>query len=134
MQYWLTSKNRKVHQRAINRLVRAINENLAQDELWQGRFVVRQDESPQWRRYEDGSGAELWVRLRFIDQCTGRYYVKWESVNHWRGLRATGHEIWDMMNWLITEHWDVWKEDFARERNWEAWREYNRKERAICLK
>ena len=131
MTYWITSMNRKTHQRAINRLVRAMNKNLEQDELWCGRFIVRQDESPQWRRYEDGSGAELWVRLRFIDRCTGRYYVKWESVNHWRGLRATGYEIWHMMNWLITEHWDVWKEDFAQARDWLGWSEYNAKVR-VC--
>ena len=131
MVYWLTSMNRKVHQRAMNKVVRAMNRNLEQDDLWNGRFIVRQDESPQWRRYEDGSGAELWVRLRFIDRATGRYYVKWESVNHWRGLRANGYEVWYMMNWLITEHWDVWEEDFAQERNWEAWREYNAKVR-VC--
>lgn len=129
MTYWLTSMDRKVHQRAINKVVRAMNRNLEQDELWRGRFIVRQDGSPQWRRYEDGSGAELWVRLRFIDRATGRYYVKWETVNHWRGLRANGYEVWYMMNWLITEYWDIWKENFARERNYEAWREYNATER-----
>ena len=128
---WLTSMDRKTHQRAINRTVRAFNKRLELDDLWLGRFVIRQDESPQWRLYEDGSGAELFVRLRFIDRATGRYYVKWESVNHWRGLRATGFEIWKMMNWLITEHWDIWQEDFARERNYEAWREYNKNTRKV---
>ena len=131
MTYWLTSQNKKRHQRAINKLVRAMNHNLEQDDLWCGRFVIRQDKSPQWRLYEDGSGAELFVRLRFIDRATGRYYVKWESVNHWRGLHATGFEIWKMMNWLITEHWDVWKENFARERNYDAWREYNKNTRKV---
>lgn len=131
MTYWLTSHNKKRHQRAINKLVRAMNHNFEQDDLWCGRFVIRQDESPQWRRYEDGSGAELYVRLRFIDRATGRYYVKWESVNHWRGLRATGFEVWKMMNWLITEHWDVWQEDFAREQNYKAWRHYNATERKV---
>ena len=126
MTYWLTSYNKKRHQRAINKLVRAINHNLEQDDLWCGRFVIQQDESPQWRLYEDGSGAELFVRLRFIDRATGRYYVKWESVNQWRGLRATGYEIWKMMNWLITEHWNIWQEDFARERKMNEWREYNK--------
>ena len=131
MTHWLTSHDKKRHQRAINKLVRVMNRRLEQDDLWRGRFVIRQDEAPQWRRYEDGSGAELYVRLRFIDRATGLYYVKWESVNHWRGLRATGFEIWKMMNWLITEHWNVWQEDFARERNYEAWRHYNATERKV---
>ena len=131
MTYWLTSKNKKRHQRAINKLVREINLNLEQDELWRGRFMIRQDASPKWCRYEDGSGAELFVRLRFIDRATGNYYVKWESVNLWRGLNAYGFGIWCVMNWLITEHWDVWQEDFAREHNFAAWSEYNAKVRKI---
>lgn len=131
MCYWLTSMNKKKHQRAINKLVRAMNRNLEQDDLWCGRFVIRQDESPQWRPYEDGSGAELFVRLRFIDRATGQYYVKWESVNHWRGLRANGYELWKMMNWLITEHWDVWREDFALNRDYDGWRKYNKNVR-VC--
>ena len=131
MNYWLTSMNKKRHQRAINKLVRTMNRNLEQDDLWCGRFMIRQDESPQWCLYGDGSGAELFVRLRFIDRATGRYYAKWETVNHWRGLRINGYEIWSMMNWLITEYWDVWQEDFARERNYVAWREYNKNTRKV---
>ena len=68
MRKWLTSMNQKRHQRAINRLVRDLNKNLEQDDLWLGRFVVRQIESPQWIRYEDGSGAELYVTLELVDR------------------------------------------------------------------
>jgi hypothetical protein len=74
--------NRKTHQRAINRAVRAFNKRLEQDDLWLGRFVVRQYESsPQWRKYADGSNEELWVKLKFIDRATGRYYVGNHTVN-----------------------------------------------------
>lgn len=131
MKYWLTSLDRKAHQRAMNRLIHRFNKALEEDDLWLGRFMVRQDECPQWKRYEDGSGAELWVRLRFIDRATGRYYVKWETVNVWRGLHANGYEVWHTMNWLITEHWDVWQEDLARERRMDEWREYNKNTRRI---
>lgn len=127
---WLTSKNRKVHQRAINRAVRACNKQLEMDDLWLGRFVVRQyEDSPQWRKYEDGSGAELWVKLKFIDRATGRYYVGNHTVNEWCSFN--GSHIWRIMNWLITEHWNVWQEDFARERNYNAWREYNKNTRKV---
>lgn len=131
MNYWLTSKNKKRHQRAINKLVRAMNKNLENDDLWCGRFVIQQVESPQWRLYEDGSGAEYWVCLKFVDRATGRYYTKWNSVNEWRGLRANGYDIWLIMNWLITEHWDVWLEPLARPENRKAWREYNATERKV---
>ena len=127
---WLTSMNKKKHQRAINRAVRSFNKQLEQDDLWLGRFIVRQYESsPQWRRYEDGSGAELYVRLKFIDRATGRYYVGNHTVNEW--CNFNGARIWRIMNWLITEHWDVWQEDCARERNFKAWREYNKNTRKV---
>lgn len=127
---WLTSKDRKVHQRAINRAVRACNKQLELDDLWLGRFVVRQyEDSPRWRKYEDGSGAELWVKLKFIDRATGRYYVGNHTVNEWCSFN--GSRIWRIMNWLITKHWHVWQEDLAQERNYEAWREYNKNTRKV---
>ena len=130
MNYWLTSMYRKTHQRAINRAVRAFNKRLEQDDLWLGRFVVRQyEDSPQWRRYEDGSGAELYVKLKFIDRATGRYYVENHTVNKW--CNFNGARIWRIMNWLITEHWNVWQENYAQERNFKAWREYNKNTRII---
>ena len=53
MYHWLTSMDKKKHQRAINRAVRSFNKQLEQDNLWLGRFMVRQYEnSPQWRKYE----------------------------------------------------------------------------------
>ena len=127
---WVTSMNKKKHQRAINRAVRSFNKKLEQDNLWLGRFIVRQyEDSPQWRKYEDGSGAELYLKLKFIDRATGRYYVGNHIVNEW--LNFNGARIWRIMNWLITEHWNIWQEDFARERNYNAWREYNKNTRKI---
>lgn len=131
MAYWLTSKNKKRHQRAINKLVRAFNRQLEQDDLWLGRFMVRQIYSPQWYYYEDGSGAELFVHLKFIDRATGRYWIAAHDVNHWRSFHGNGYRLWETMNWLITQHWDVWQEDAARERNFDAWREYNRNTRVV---
>lgn len=127
---WLTSKDRKIHQRAINRAVRACNKQLELDNLWLGRFVVRQyEDSPRWRKYEDGSGAELWVKLKFIDRATGRYYVGNHTVNEWCSFN--GSRIWRIMNWLITKHWHVWQEDLAQEQNYDAWREYNKNTRKV---
>jgi hypothetical protein len=122
--------NRKTHQRAINRTVRAINKQLELDGLWLGRFVVRQyEDSPHWRKYEDDSGAELWVKLKFIDRATGRYYVGNHTVNEWRSFN--GLRIWRIMNWLITEHWRVWDEPLAHSKHKIAWRHYNATERKV---
>ena len=127
---WLTSMDRKTHQRAINRTVRAFNKRLELDDLWLGRFIVRQyEDSPQWRKYEDGSGAELWVKLKFIDRATGRYYVGNHTVNEWCSFN--GSRIWRIMNWLITEHWRIWDEPLAHSKHKIAWRHYNATERKL---
>lgn len=120
---WLTSKNRKRHQRALNQIVRRFNKSLEQDELWRGRFKVAQMLGSQWYQYEDGSGAELYVCLVFMDQCTGKYFRRWDDVNYWR--MWGGSHIWETMNWLITQHWNVWKEDLAQARDMTAWAQYN---------
>ena len=76
---WLCSKNRKRHQRAMNKLMRDLNKNIENDNLWQGRFYVKQT-AAQWHEYEDKSGAELWVVLSFIDKKTGITYETAETV------------------------------------------------------
>ena len=128
---WLTSMNKKRHQREINRLVRETNKSIEKDDLWHGRFCIKQVESPQWHVYEDKSGAEYFVHLKFIDKCTGHYWIQAETVNHWRGSFGNGWRIWDKMNWFIVEHCNVWDEPLAKAHNYDAWREYNRTVRKI---
>ena len=104
---WLYSNKRKVHQRAMNRLIRQMNQSIANDDLWLGRFYVKQVDA-QWRQYDDKSGSELYVRLRFIDKKTGiSYDTPFNTVNHWR----FGARIYWKMNWFIVEYCDVWRND-----------------------
>jgi hypothetical protein len=107
---WLCSKNRKRHQRAMNKLMRDLNKNIENDNLWQGRFYVKQT-AAQWREYEDKSGAELWVVLSFIDKKTGITYETAETVNHWR--MWNGSHLWWKMNDFIVEKVKVWDENPA---------------------
>lgn len=107
MYVWLTSQNRKVHQRAMNRLVRKMNKHIENDDLWLGRFYAKQIAS-SWHPYEDGSGADLFVRLRFIDKktkCT--YDTGWKSVHYW----SFGARLYWTMNWFIVEYCDVWRNE-----------------------
>lgn len=105
---WLTSKNRKRHQREMNKLMRLMNQNIENDDLWRGRFYVRQV-AAQWYEYEDKSGAELWVVLRFIDKKTGFYWETAETVNHWRWVN--GNHLWWAMNNFIVDKTNVWSEN-----------------------
>lgn len=131
MNYWITSKNKKRHQRMMNKMIREINKNLEKDGLWLGRFYVQQVYSPQWKIYEDKSGAEYFVHLKFIDKCTGRYWIQADTVNHWRGCFGNGWRIWDKMNWFIVEYCNVWDEPLAKKRDFDAWRDYNKNVR-VC--
>ena len=107
MYTWLTSQNRKVHQRGMNKLIRDINNNIKNDDLWLGRFYAKQINS-DWILYEDGSGAELYVRLRFIDRKTGvTYDTPWETVNHWR---FGAHLYWEMNNFIVNKC-EVWQKE-----------------------
>ena len=127
MTYWLTSHSKKRHQRAMNKLMRQLNKNIEQDDLWSGRFIVRQRDA-WWQQYEDRSGWELYVTLKFIDRCTGRYFVHNNSVNHWRW--GNGSSLWRAMNDFIVERCNVWDEELARTDR-QAWREYNATKRKV---
>ncbi len=108
----LTSSNRKVHQRAINRVVRALNRNVYNDDVWRGRFVMRQTGSPQMYRFEDGSGSILMrVTLVCLDKLTGNTYTETRSDQDW--LFGNGSKVWQMMNTAIIEKFDVWGEDLT---------------------
>lgn len=109
---WLSSKNKKRHQRAMNELMRVLNKNIENDNLWKGRFYVRQIAS-KWHQYEDKSGAELWVVLRFYDKKTSITRTVANTVNHWRYFG--GSYLWWEMNNFIIEDVKVWEEpEFSR--------------------
>lgn len=105
----MKSKERKKYQRKINKAVREVNESIRLDDLWKSRFFIRQVESPQWYRYEDGSGGELFVCLRFYDKATKKYKdvfgnsYEWASGNGW-------YLFWEM-NRFIVEDCKVWDEN-----------------------
>jgi hypothetical protein len=90
MSWVITSDNRKKHQRAINRVLRRINKSIENDELWHGRFVVRQITS-RFEHFEDKSGSVLWVLIRFVDKKTGIVMDMVESsigLTMWNGSRV----------------------------------------------
>ena len=103
MRKWKTSYNRKVYQRALNRCVRRINQTLIDDDLWQGRFFIRQKQS-QFRLYEDRSGADLYVILEMCDRKTGITATIRVSANHY------SHLFWAMNDFII-KNCKVWENE-----------------------
>lgn len=66
----LTSIHRKRHQRAANKTFRQANQIIENDDLWLGRFVVKQDASWFFDPYHEGS-PNLFVKYHFYDKKTG---------------------------------------------------------------
>ncbi len=100
----LKSTNRQKYKRAVNALVRAFNEDVKNDWLWNGRFEISQE----WANFEpfsDHSGALYTVGLVMIDKKTGykeyNYFDNYEI--EWR--------MWHWANQCITDTWAVWNED-----------------------
>lgn len=108
---WRHSSNRKVHQRAVNRVIRYINGSIKRDELWRGRFFIRQYES-RFFRYEDGSGSQLLCVLRFYDHKTQKYMDMCASSN--QIFIHGGLDIWSAMNYFITRRLNVWRNEDPR--------------------
>lgn len=99
------SLKRKKHQRAFNALMRRVNKVIENDELWRGRYVVRQIQST-FRTYEDKSGADLFLHIRFYDKKTGETWDRWESSFHY--LFFNGNHLFYEMNEFITQHTSTW--------------------------
>ena len=111
---FMSSFNRKRHQRALNASVRKMNKNLSEDELWRGRFFIRQISS-SYHTYEDKSGGYLNVVLRFYDKKTKQYRDFYETANHftlWHGFY-----LFRAMNNFIIDDIDVWKKENPYEDN-----------------
>lgn len=115
---WKHSLNPKVHQRAVNKILREMNKNIENDELWMGRFFMR-----QWARgvvsYEDHSGMYLWLEIRLYDKKTKKY-LQWFCDSH-DVTGFNGYKVWQKMNDFIVEDLDVWHNEDPRNEKYD-WR------------
>lgn len=69
-EYSMKSKNRRVHQRWLNKYICWTNDGIRNDPLWLGRFIVDQvSTSMEW--FGDKSGGLMSCHLRFRDKKTG---------------------------------------------------------------
>ena len=105
----MRDKMRKAYQREFNECIRTLNKNIANDNLWRGRFIFLQRDA-HWRKFSDGSGGELIVFIRGYDKKTGYYkdyhleFAPWLKSVNW-------HLSMDIANEFITEAAGVWSEN-----------------------
>lgn len=101
---WMTSTNRKKHQRAMNKLVRRLNKMIENDEMWKGRFYAHQIYH-KWGECE----GDLFIGIEFCDKKTKTTWMVFDTGNSWRFF--DGNKLFWRMNEFITKIVDVWSEE-----------------------
>ena len=101
--YSMISRNRRNHQRWFNQYCRYVNRRMEEDDLWLGRFEVKQFATEmEW--FEDKSGGLMYAKLCMYDKKTGTYRIKWYS-----GLDMNW-KFWEDFNNFIINDCKVWEE------------------------
>lgn len=100
--------DRKKAQRRVNHVIREINDGILKDDLWNGRFYIRQLAS--WiRPWPDNSGLTGIIHCEFIDLKSGFTKEYWFDLIDFE-KPFVGH-IWWTMNSFITEEAPVWGQE-----------------------
>ena len=100
-------------QRRVNALIKRQNKALAEDELWLGRFYIRQLHRDIWK-FEDGSGAMVSFLFEMADKKTGkRDIIRLDSYELRVAFKRGGGswKLFEALNDFIIKKVDVWHED-----------------------
>lgn len=99
-----SSMYKSKHQRMTNKAFKKVNKVIENDDLWRGRFQVRQN-ATFFRKWEDNSGYYLVVEYYFYDKKTQKKSdIYWESANH----LSNSTLLYCQMNDFIVNHCKVW--------------------------
>lgn len=104
----MRDKLREKAQRELTQMLRRNNKGIADDHLWNGRFIAKQIAS-NWERFDDNSGGVLVAIIRMYDKLTKQY--KDYRLEHLCGYKkfTAGHLGWNIINPFITEDIAVWQ-------------------------
>lgn len=102
---WMSSLNRKKHQRRLNRYIKRVNK-MVSDDVFGNRFYIHQRQS-FWHPYEDRSGGDLWVEIEVVDRKTGNYKSYYDTDNYL--CYFNGNRLFKIMNDFIINS-DFWEE------------------------
>ena len=113
------------HKKIIKHL-QMINDSIRKDELWLGRFEVREVQQFYFR-FEDGSGYQAWYMLEVTDKKTGKTARKMFDTHfgvrtndeadrdldysNMIALRFFGSNLWSFVNDFIIDDVEVWEEN-----------------------
>lgn len=105
------NKELKKLQRAVNKYVQELNDNILNDDLWRGRFIVRQVNRYDYS-YGDGSGYYFTIKLEFKDLKTGQTKIFYETIILLQAIRS---KFFNLMNDFIVKDCDVWSKETTQE-------------------
>lgn len=106
----ITSLKIKKYIRSANRVAKSINDSIAEDHLWRGRFVMRQ-KSFQYYQYSDKSGLRVLFEYEFEDIKTGQKKTYFFNNLEMDFNGPFISHVWWAMNSFIVEYCAVWRED-----------------------
>lgn len=101
---WYTNNRKKV-QRQVNKVFRHMNRLIENDDLWRGRFVVRQKRS-EWRNYCGTREYFLYITYEFVDKKTGQTSQPHHEIDF-----TLDHHIAIQMNKFIINECKVWEKE-----------------------
>lgn len=101
--YSMGSHKRRNHQRWFNQYCRYVNKVIEDDELWLGRFCIKQL-STEMHWFHDGSGGIMRAKIAMWDKKTNIV-----RINYYTGLDM-GWKFWMDFNNFIIEDCKVWEE------------------------
>lgn len=107
MYKWLETKDLKKIQRRVNKIIRELNKDIYDDELWKARFYARQID----RRCvlsDDRSWLHIDFYIEFIDKETNRRYYHWFRKEDFLG---SSWRVWEAMNDFIAVRCRVWDKE-----------------------
>lgn len=106
----ITSLKIKKYIRSANRVAKRMNDLMAEDDLWRGRFYVRQKK--YWKKeYEDKSGLQVVFLYEFVDLKTGHKKEYWFDNFDLDDSGPFTYRFWRKMNDFIVEECDVWRKE-----------------------
>ena len=106
------TKELKKLQRAVNKYVQELNDNILNDDLWRGRFIAKQVNRYDYR-YEDGSGYYFTIKLEFKDLKTGQTKIFYETI--YSASNFFMASLFNLMNDFIVKDCDVWSKETTQE-------------------
>lgn len=104
MYFWYTNNRKKV-QRQVNKVFRQMNRIIENDDLWRGRFVVRQKRA-DWINYNGSREYFLYVTYEFVDKKTGQVSRPYQEIDF-----ILDRHIGIQMNIFIINDCGVWEKE-----------------------